>query len=42
MGKDRKDGKDGGDRLECWEKEYRCSDCPADHPDNECSKFKKI
>ncbi len=32
MGKDSKE-------LECWEKEDRCGDCPADHPENECNKF---
>ncbi len=27
--------------MKCWEKEDRCGDCPADHPENKCSEYKK-
>ncbi len=27
--------------MNCWEKEDRCEDCPADHAENRCSQYKK-
>lgn len=29
------------DKLECWERDERCGDCPVDHPENKRSEYKK-
>ncbi len=26
----------------CWESEDRCDDCPAKHPENKCSEYKRV
>ncbi len=26
--------------MACWEREDRCVDCPADHPENGCNKYR--